>query len=106
MDQDKFWQMHDTIFANQGAAENAGAFSNSNLKAMARSIGVDTVTFDSCLDSAKYDTVISEDRDEGTAAGVDQTPTTVINGKKSIAVMGPDDLKRAFAEIAPDVKFP
>jgi protein-disulfide isomerase len=105
MDQGKFWDMHHTLFANQTMGENAGEYSNSRVKDMAAQIGLDTNTFNSCYDSTKYDDQITQDRDQGDKAGVQQTPTFVVNGKVYVGVQSATDFKRIFAEVAPEVKF-
>lgn len=75
-DQGKFWQMHDTIFANF----NAYGYSRSDLNKMAESLGLDMDTFGTCLDSGKYVDQINADVDIGVAAGVKGTPSFTING--------------------------
>lgn len=52
-DQDQFWKMHHAIFAaSDDPTENNGKYSKDNLKRIAASIdGIDTVTFNACLDN-------------------------------------------------------
>jgi protein-disulfide isomerase len=52
-DQNKFWEMHDIIFANQNG-ENQGAFTDPRLLAFAEKIGLDTIAFKDCFTSGKY----------------------------------------------------
>lgn len=78
-DQQKFWEMHDMLFANQGA-ENSGAMDDNHLKAFAKTLGLDTAQFDSCL-GGKYGGRVSQDETDGTAAGIKATPSFLINGK-------------------------
>ena len=52
-DQNKFWEMHDIIFANQ-AGENQGAFTDPRLIAFAEKIGLDPIAFKDCLNGGKY----------------------------------------------------
>ena len=105
MDQDKFWQMHATIFANQSHGENAGNFTKDNLKAMAMQLGLDSSVFNKCLDSTKYDDQLSQDRDEGSRLSVNQTPSFIVNGKLYSGAQSPDDMRRIFSSLAPDVKL-
>lgn len=79
-DQDRFWDYHATLFANQGA-ENSGSFSDRRLEAFAEAIGLDVAEFNSCMDSNKYRDQVNQDRVEGDAAGVKGTPSFSINGK-------------------------
>jgi len=52
-DQNKFWEMHDIIFANQNG-ENLGAFTDARLIAFAGKIGLEPVTFKDCFNGNKY----------------------------------------------------
>ncbi len=78
-DQGKFWEMHDTIYANQGA-ENSGALDDAHLKAFAKNLGLDAAKFNDCL-GGKYSGKVSQDQADGTAAGIKATPSFLINGK-------------------------
>lgn len=90
--QDKFWQYHDAIFADQaklGAAD---------LKATAKKIGLNTKEFTACFDKKKYDAEIRKDQEQGTSLGVTGTPTFFINGRQ---LVGAQPLPK-FAEIIDD----
>ncbi|MCL5998454.1 MAG: DsbA family protein, partial [Chloroflexi bacterium] len=104
LDQGKFWEMHNTIFANQNG-ENQGAFTKARLKDMAAKIGLDTGTFNTCLDSDKYAQQVAQERDEGEKRGVNQTPSFFVNDKLYVGAHSADDFKRIIAEVAPDVKL-
>lgn len=84
-DQNKFWEFHDLIYANQ-----ADLFANINKKidktmiAFAESLSMDIDAFKGCLDSNKYDSEIAEDFSEAVQAGVDSTPSFLINGELKI----------------------
>jgi protein-disulfide isomerase len=78
-DQEKFWEMHDSIFANQGA-ENAGALDDAHLNAFARTIGLDMAQFSGCFEG-KYDSRVAQDKVDAAAAGINSTPSFLINGK-------------------------
>ncbi len=79
-DQNKFWEMHDIIFANQNG-ENAGAFTDKRLTAFAGKIGLDAGKFSDCFTSGKYLSQLKQDGVEATQSGVKATPSFVINGK-------------------------
>ena len=81
-EQDKFWEMHDTIFANWNG-ENQGAFSDFRLQAMAESVGLDMDAFDECFGANKYQTDIQAELDLGKKMGVNGTPTVFVNGKQA-----------------------
>lgn len=108
-DQDKAWQMHNTLFANQliTGEENIGNYSKARLKEMAATIpGMDTAVFNACLDSNKHEARVAEIRKDGEARGVQSTPSFFINGKLNPNVRTADDFRKAFKEIAPDVVLP
>ena len=77
-DQEMFWEMHDVIFYSQ--VPN----SFENLSYMAYMLGLDTNTFDQCLESEKYLARTMEDKANAIAAGVTGTPSFVINGQLAI----------------------
>ncbi len=75
-DQGKFWEMHDAMFADQQG------LTVDKLKEKAAAIdGVDTATFDKCLDSGQYGETVQKDLAEGSEAGVSGTPAFFINGR-------------------------
>jgi protein-disulfide isomerase len=79
-DQGKFWEMHDALFGNwQG--EDVGSFALKRLAAIAGTIELDAKQFNDCLSSKKYRDQVNQDYQDGTAAGVNGTPSFVINGK-------------------------
>lgn len=74
-EQDKYWQMHDLIFANQQA------MAVPNLKAHAQTLGLDLPKFNECLDSGKHAGIVNADYKYGNTLGVSSTPTMYINGR-------------------------
>ena len=88
-EQDRFWELHDTMFANQGA------LSVEELHAYAENLGLDTDAFAECLDSGRHTATVERDMAIGDGYGVSSTPTLFLNGR---AVLGaaPYD---TFAEI-------
>jgi protein-disulfide isomerase len=75
-EQDKFWQYHDAIFADQSKLAPA------DLKASAAKLGLDAKKFGACLDKTKYQSQIQQDMAEATKLGVTGTPTFFINGRE------------------------
>lgn len=82
-DQGKFWEYHDYLFKNQ-QGENQGAFSKDKLKGFAANLGLNTSTFNSCLDSGKYTKDVADDTAAGQTAGVTGTPTIFVNGQAMV----------------------
>ena len=74
-DQGKFWEYHNKIFENQAA------LSIDSLKKWAADLGLDTGEFNSCLDSGKMASEVNKDLQEGSNAGVQGTPSFIINGQ-------------------------
>jgi protein-disulfide isomerase len=79
-DQERFWDFHDTLFANQRGRDQ-GAFSSENLKRFAEALELETAAFDSCLDSAKYASKVREDTEAAQQLGVNSVPTVFVNGQ-------------------------
>jgi protein-disulfide isomerase len=85
-EQNKFWEMHDRLFANQNSLEPA------MLTGHAQAIGVDAKKFQACLDSGKYAAEIRKGIAEASKYGITGTPTSVIgltqpNDPKTIKVL-------------------
>lgn len=74
-EQDKFWEMHDKIFANQEKITIA------DLKQYATALGLDSTDFNSCLDSNKFKDKVQADLELGESVGVSGTPAFFINGR-------------------------
>ena len=80
LEQERFWDYHDILFANQGA-ENSGAFTDKRLQAFAESLAFDMTAFNKCFKADKYSAEIESDLQKGVAAKVDSTPTVFLNGQ-------------------------
>jgi len=80
-DQDKFWEMHDSLFANNRDVEDEGSFTDRRLKAIAESVGLDMNAFNDCYDSGKYKDQVQQDFDDAQAAGIQGTPYFVMTYK-------------------------
>ena len=74
-DQQRFWEFHDSLFSDQARLDVA------SLKQRAQTLGLNTTTFNSCLDSGKQVDAIQKDRDDARKIGVTSTPTLFINGR-------------------------
>ena len=96
-DQGRFWQLHDLMFAEQGA------LTVDALKAKAARLDLDAEAFNRCLDSGRhYDAVLADVR-AGDAVGVSGTPALFVNGRfvggavpfRTLAAIIDDELRRA-----------
>jgi len=88
-EQNKFWEMHDLIFA---ANENQ-TMSVAEWKKQAKTLGLVVAQFDKCLDDGKYADKIKADLSEGQSIGISGTPATFINGKVFSGAVGYEALK-------------
>jgi protein-disulfide isomerase len=95
-DQGKFWDYHDKLFENQHG-ENKGAFSIDNLKRFAVELGLDTQTFNQCLDSGKHEDLVKAETQDGLKKGIQSTPTFVI-GSQTIEGLGSYDEVKSVIE--------
>ena len=78
-EQGKFWEMHDKLFDEQNKqGQGTIQFSVDDIKTWAAEIGLDTQSFNSCLDSGKYRSEVQADFAAGQSAGVLGTPTFFI----------------------------
>ncbi len=87
-DQGKLWSYHDALYSakvrdesKNANAENDGFFTRAEFLALAGQVGLDTQTFTSCLDNNQHANDITAERNAAAAAGVQSTPTTIVNGK-------------------------
>lgn len=78
-DQGKFWEFHDTLFANW-TGENVGNYTHEKLIQYADSLALDTEVFEQCLSDGKHKETVEQDQAEAEADHVQATPTFIING--------------------------
>ena len=74
--QGKFWQMHDLMFANQGALDRE------SLDKYAKQVGLNVATFKKALDSKLYVVAVDADVKLGGEADVNGTPSLFLNGAR------------------------
>lgn len=77
-DQGKFWDYAYYLFDHQ-AGENAGAFSQANLKGFANELKLDTAAFNACFDSGKHTELIKKETADAQTRGIRATPSFYIN---------------------------
>ena len=73
-EQGKYYNMHDLLF-ERGVAGGVASF-----KSYAKEIGLDTVKFNTCLDSGEMASEVQKDFLDGQAAGIQGTPGFLVNG--------------------------
>ncbi|MBI4018596.1 MAG: DsbA family protein [Candidatus Aenigmarchaeota archaeon] len=74
-DQGKFWEYHDMLFGNQNRLDL------SSLKEYAAQIGLNSTSFNSCLDSGVMSQRVKFAQESGIERGVSGTPTFLINDR-------------------------
>lgn len=91
-DQGKFWPYHDLLYAG---APKAGP---EQLKAHARTAGLDLSAFEQCLSSGKYQAAVQKDVEDGARAGVTGTPAFFVNGRALTGAQPLDSFIRVVEE--------
>jgi protein-disulfide isomerase len=89
--QNKFWEMHDLLFANRQRAKR------DDLLAYAGRLGLDLDRFREDLDSDRITRLIDADKAEGTSRHVDGTPTFYVNGRAYVGARSLAQLKQIVA---------
>jgi protein-disulfide isomerase len=81
-EQGQGWALHDKIFEEQAAVGTGTVqYSKGDLERWAAALGLDNSTFDACLDSGRYAAAVNQTYSQGTALGIDGTPSFII-GKR------------------------
>ena len=94
LEQGKGVEMHDKVF-------ESSSLSTTSLKAMAVELKLDSVQFDTCLDTQKYKDKVLADQAEGVSKGVSGTPTVFVEGQKLVGAQPFSVFKTAIdAELA------
>ncbi len=73
---EKFWKLHEALFANQKD------LSEEKIDALAKEAGVDMAKLADNKKNKKFDPLFDKTTEMGTKAGVEGTPTILINGRK------------------------
>jgi len=80
--QGKFWEMHETLFANQTHLTRA------DLLAYARALALDLPAFQQALHNHTYRPIVERDLAEAKGLGVTTTPTFFVNGRRLVGPQG------------------
>jgi protein-disulfide isomerase len=76
-DQNKFWDMHDALFAS-ASGEDQGSFTSERLTAIAKNAGLEMTAYQKCYDSGKYADQVQQDYADTLAAGIHGTPSFIV----------------------------
>jgi len=74
-DQGMFWELHNLMYKNNQA------LTVEDLEGYAADLGLDTETFNTCLESGEKEAEVAKDMEDGVSAGITGTPTFFINGQ-------------------------
>ena len=77
-EQGKFWEMHDLLF------KNYNALSKKDITGYAKSLGLNLSKFEKSLAQEALTTLIDQDRTQGKGLGVQNAPTTFVNGRRLV----------------------
>jgi protein-disulfide isomerase len=96
-DQGHFWAYHAILFAN------APALGEGNLKVYAAEIGLDTQTFNSCLETGVHRSVVEQERTSALQQGFRSVPSFMVNDQRLIGPPSFDQLVAMIDEILASV---
>lgn len=98
-EQDRFWPMHDQLFANQGAWVGERNPERS-FRSYAGAIGLDAERYDDCMRSGRFRARIQAEVEAAEQLGINSTPTFVIGRTRIPAFLAYDELKRVIESLS------
>jgi protein-disulfide isomerase len=93
--QDKFWQMHDSLFADQDRWATLPKPASA-LEQIATSVGIDVTALRSCVATHKMLPLIEADREKASRAGVRATPSFFVGSQLLEGVQPVENLRKAL----------
>lgn len=96
-DQNKFWEYHDVLFANQ-TGENVGSFLDDRLIAFAESIDLDMDAFESCLLNDEKAQTLADAENSAFSQGIQSVPSFIINGQVLVGLRTFENLSEVIEE--------
>jgi protein-disulfide isomerase len=97
--QGRFWAFHDLLMWNQ-SGENAGAFSDRRLQAMAARLDLDVGAWNACRVAGSTARGVADRTGRASALGIVSTPTLVINGQAIVGLPKTYDMLAAAIRAA------
>lgn len=95
--QDKFWPMHDALFASQSKWEMERTPA-ATFDSLATSVGVNMAQYHSCLTSPAIASLIAGDQDRAQRGGVVSTPSFWVGTKLIVGAVPAADMRSAVDE--------
>lgn len=78
-DQGKYWEMHDKMFTEEAkGGTGTVSYTVDDLKKWGSEIGLNTATFNACVDAGTYNSQVTSNMNDGSVAGVSGTPSFFI----------------------------
>jgi protein-disulfide isomerase len=103
-EQGMFWEYNDKLWESyqtnaQEATDTAALVST--LKGYASDLGLDTATFDECLDTDKYASEVQKDSQDAQSYGVGGTPGFFVNGQLVVGALPFQDYQDSTGQTHP-----
>jgi len=92
-EQGKFWEMHDLLF------KNYNALANEDILGYAKALGLNLSKFKKSLENKDLKLVINQEKAQGKTLGVQNAPTTFINGRRMVGSPPPSYIKGVIEDI-------
>jgi protein-disulfide isomerase len=93
--QDKFWAMHDSLFASQAKWE-AESNPAASFDSLAAAVGVNAAAYHACLASPAIAALVAGDQERARSGGVSATPSFWVGGKLIEGAVPPAEMKAAI----------
>lgn len=103
-DQGKYWPFHDELYKNS-QGEHTEWVTKESLMAFAKNVQIpDVIKFSECLDSQKYNDVVTQNTQLAKSLGIDSTPTflLVTQGREPVGIEGAqpyDSFEEAISQL-------
>jgi protein-disulfide isomerase len=81
-DEGQFLDFHKAMYTVQSSLENSGFWSNETLVNIGKKIGIESTTFEDCVNKGSKVDLVQANADSMSKFGIQGTPTVFINGKK------------------------
>ncbi len=92
-----FWEYHDLVYENQSSG-NSGGYDREGLAALAGEAGLDVEKFEKDLESARYESVVQADFQEGQGLGISGTPTFMVNDELIVGLQPLETFEQVIEE--------
>ena len=80
-EQNKFWEFHDRLFAQQKDWMNSNRMPDDKFREYATGVGLNEQSFTACLNSERHSELVSANMALGNQVGVPGTPALYMNGR-------------------------